>query len=189
MWSLLCSQGVGLSATSIQKHNLGACSDLFLISKSKAQSLRLFGFVSVMKVKSSAQNATGKFAAKDYHSVLKVILLDIAAVHSAGGLDHTLSLSLYGTFFNVKVKFCGSHILYSVFCTMMLHTNADSKCASCSANCISIDSVCDCNRGSLRYSRSARYARQTYQKNGQWKPYAQVTYLKSESSLVNWYVI
>ena len=60
----------------------------------KAKLWQLLGFVSNIKVKSSAQNATGKFAAKDYHSVLKVILLDIAAVHSAGGLDHTLSLSM-----------------------------------------------------------------------------------------------
>ena len=60
----------------------------------KAQSWCPLGFVSDIKVKSSAQNAAGKFAAKDYHAVLKVILLDIAAVHSAGGLDHTLSLSI-----------------------------------------------------------------------------------------------
>ena len=60
----------------------------------KGQSWRPLGFVSDMKVKSSAQNATGTFAAKDYHTVLKVILQEIAAVHSAGGFDHTLSLSL-----------------------------------------------------------------------------------------------
>ena len=64
--------------------------------RTKAQSWRPLGFVSDIKVKSSAQNGAGKFAAKDYHAVLKVILLDIAAVHSAGGFDHTLYLN--GTF-------------------------------------------------------------------------------------------
>ena len=68
----------------------------------KAQSWRPLGFVSDIKVKSSAQNATGKFAAKDSHPFSKVILLDIAVVHSAGGFDHTLSLSLNGTFFDVR---------------------------------------------------------------------------------------
>ena len=56
----------------------------------KAQSWRPLGFVADIKVKSSAQNATGKFATKDYHAVLKVILQNVAAVHSAGGFYHTL---------------------------------------------------------------------------------------------------
>ena len=62
--------------------------------RTKAQSWRPLGFVFNIKVKSSVQNATGKFAAKDYHAVLKVILQDIAVVHSADGFDHTLSLSM-----------------------------------------------------------------------------------------------
>ena len=88
MWSLLCSQGVGLSTTSVQKYNSAAC--------------LMLGFGSDIKVKSSAQNVAGKFASKEYHAVLKVILQDIAAVHSAGGFDHTLCL--IGNFFDVKVK-------------------------------------------------------------------------------------
>ena len=68
----------------------------------KAQSWCQLGFVSDIKVKSSAQNATGKFAAKDYHPFPKVVVLDIAVVHSADGFDHTLSLSLNGTFFDVR---------------------------------------------------------------------------------------
>ena len=40
----------------------------------KAQSWHSLGFVADIKVKSSAQNATGKFATKDYYAVLKVIL-------------------------------------------------------------------------------------------------------------------
>ena len=61
----------------------------------KAPSWRPLGFVFDMKVKNSAQNAIGKFAAKDYNAFLKVILLDIAAVHTAGGFDHTFSLNSY----------------------------------------------------------------------------------------------
>ena len=68
----------------------------------KAQSWRPLGFVADIKVKSSAQNATGKFATKDYHAVLKVILQNVAAVHSAGGFHHTLCLN--GRYFDVKVK-------------------------------------------------------------------------------------
>ena len=79
------------------------------------------------------------------------------AVHCAisGGVDEKL------------FENCGSHNLYSVLCIMMLCTNADSKCASCSAKLISTDSVNGSKRGSLRYSHSARYAHQTYRKNRQ----------------------
>ena len=68
----------------------------------EAQSWCPLGFVADIKVKSSAQNATGKFATKDYHAVLKVILQNVAAVHSAGGFHHTLCLN--GRYFDVKVK-------------------------------------------------------------------------------------
>ena len=59
----------------------------------KAQSWRPLGFIADTKVKSSAQNATSKFASHDYQSVLKVILHDVAAVHAAGGFKHTLNLA------------------------------------------------------------------------------------------------
>jgi hypothetical protein len=68
----------------------------------KAQSWHPLGFVADIKVKSSAQNATGKFAPKNYHAVLKVTLQNVAAVHSAGGFHCTLCLK--SRYFDVKVK-------------------------------------------------------------------------------------
>ena len=57
------------------------------------QSWRPLGFIANTKVKSSAQNATSKFASQDYQSVLKVIFHDVTAVHAAGGFKHTLKLA------------------------------------------------------------------------------------------------
>ena len=88
MWSLLCSQGFGLSTTSVQKYNSAAC--------------LMLGFVFDIKVKSNAQNVAGKFASKEYHAVLTAIILDIGVVHSAGQFQYTLCLNC--NFFDLKMQ-------------------------------------------------------------------------------------
>lgn len=68
----------------------------------KGQLWCLLGFVSVIKIKSSALDNTGKCAAKDYHRVLTMILPDIAADHPEGECHQTLCLN--DNFIDEKVK-------------------------------------------------------------------------------------
>ena len=49
---------------------------------------------------------------------------------------------------------------------MTSRTNADPKCVSWCAKLVSTESVCGCNRRSFRHSQPARYALQTFRRNG-----------------------
>ena len=93
----------------------------------KVQSWRPLGFVVDIKVKSSAQNETGKYATKDYPAVLKIILQNTAAVHSAGCIHHH-TLCLNDRYFDVNVKFPiavligdakGNNSLYALYLLMV----------------------------------------------------------------------
>ena len=89
---LVLSQGLYKSTIVVPAWRL----DLFLTSNSNA----------VFRM-----HATGKFVATDYYTTLKVILLGITEVHSAGGFHCTLCLN--GIFFDVKVQ-CPINVIIGV---------------------------------------------------------------------------
>ena len=75
----------------------------------KAQSWGPLGFVAEIKVRSNSQNASGIFAGKDYHAVLKVILQSVAAINPSVGFYCTLCLNC--SCFDVKKKIPNATII------------------------------------------------------------------------------
>ena len=83
---------------------------------------------------------------------------------------------------------CGCHILCFLLDTLHLYTNMDPKCVSLSTKFGMSRLIGVCNRIGLRYSHSTHYAPRLIERTDN-RHRTHETYLKYQSSLVNWCVV